>query len=272
MLVSFVSEILIPDGVKTIYSYTENQSVEEVKQAIKNEILSRTDEVSLVKFCGYGEPLLRPVKIIEIMKFVREILSKTRIQTNTSGWLYYSFDAVSLSDYKNAGITTFSISINDPNKELYNKTTRPGVYDIEENAFKNTLKFIKECEAHQFETKCTLINNKLLKNNDITETENIVKNLGANFIARKYIGAFKKIRTDKGSKSIKTKVLDIDRLKLLDILRNEHFQFNFAEFVKIHLYDIPQDLNKREQILNLLVKNPPELRKYYKLFLIIKSL
>lgn len=258
-------------GNDNLYLYRD-PTVEEVKQAIFKEISSRTDEVSLVKFCGYGEPLLRSTEIIEITKFIREILPKTKIQINTSGWPFYLYGNINLNDYKNAGITSFSISINAPNKELYNKITRPGVYDIEEKAFENTLKFIKECVTYQFKTKCTLVNIELLKNNDIIETEKIVKNLGANFIARNFIGDFNKIRTDKRSRSIKTKVLDIDRLKLLNILKNDQFKLKFAEFVKIHLYDIPHNLNKRDNILNLLERNPPELRKYYELFLIIKSL
>ena len=245
-------------------------TVEDIKNAILDELARRTDTVELIKFCGYGEPLVRPNIVIEVATFIKSLIPNVKIQINTAGWPYYRNNKVNLEKYREAGITSFSISVNAPNKELYEKITRPGVYDRDELAFENTLKFIKECINHQFETKCTLVKFGI-KTDDIHATEKIVNELGAVFIVREYIGDIQKDRTDKKITEIEAKVLDVDRDTLLQKFRNKRINLKFADITKLLVYDIPLDEHKRNAILQLIKNNPPELRKYFGMLAIIKT-
>jgi predicted adenylyl cyclase CyaB len=246
-------------------------SVAEIKDAVTKELSKRTDKIVLVKFCGYGEPLLRSEVIIEIVLFIKAIIPNTKIQINTSGWPYYRYPGISLAEYKAAGISSFSISINAPNKELYEKITRPGVYDVDTSAYGDTLKFIKECIEHKFETKCTLVKFDALTNDNIIDTEKKVNDLGSVFIVRNYIGDIDKIRTDKKNVEIEAKVLNVDRELLLKKIRDKNIKLNYAGITKLYVYDIPSDVEKRINILQLINTNKPELRKYYGMLLIIKK-
>jgi TatD family-associated radical SAM protein len=246
---------------------SEEPPVEEIKDAIVKEISNRgANNITLVKFCGYGEPLLRAEVIIEIATFIKTFIPDVKIQINTSGWPYYRYHGVSLADYKAAGISSFSISINAPNKELYDRITRPGVYDVDTEAFVDTLKFIEKCTEYQFETKCTLVNLGTLTNDDINNTEKIVTNLGAVFIVRNYVG---NVRTKKNVE-IEAKVLNVDRELLLQKFKDKNIKLNFVGITKLSVYDIPLDESKRENILQIINTNAPELRKYYEMLLIIK--
>jgi len=245
-------------------------TVSDIKNAILEELEHRTDTVELIKFCGYGEPLVRSNVIIEVAEFIKSLVPDVKIQINTAGWPYYRNNKVNLEKYREVGITSFSISVNAPNKELYDKITRPGVYDRDELAFEDTLKFIKECINHQFETKCTLVKFGI-KEEDIIATEKNINDLGAVFIVREYIGDIQKDRTDKKVTEIEAKVLDVDRDMLLQKFRNKHINLKFADITKLLVYDIPSEEYKREAILQLIKNNPPELRKYFGILAIIKD-
>lgn len=249
---------------------SEEPTIADIKEAVARELERRTDTVELIKFCGYGEPLVRPDVVVEVAMFIKILMPNVKIQINTAGWPYYRNPIVSLEEYKLAGITSFSVSINAPNKERYNIITRPGVYDVDNAAFDDTLRFIKECLHHGFETKCTLVNN-ILKDFEISDTEKIVNELGAVFIVRNYIGDIDKDRTDKKTTEIEAKVLGVNRDELLQKFKSKRIGLKYAGITNLLVYDVPSDSKKWEAVLSLIKDNPPELRQYHGMLSVIKQ-
>lgn len=115
-------------------------SVEEVKEAFKDYNLEDYDEIV---FCGYGEPLVRINEVIEISKYIKSISDiKVRVNTNGLSDLIHEKDtAIMLKDV----IDSVSISLNGPDKEVYNKVTRP---KFGEKSFDYMIKFAKDCKKY----------------------------------------------------------------------------------------------------------------------------
>ena len=249
----------------------KDPSVDEIKLAIKNEINSRIDKIKLIKFCGYGEPLVRPNVIIEVSKYIKSILPDCLIQINTSGWPYYDYANGYLKKFHNAGVSIISVSINAPDENSYNRITRPGVYSLRKNAYQLTLDFIKESVKHGFKTRATLVKINNLNQKDITRTENLIESYGATFLLRKFIGDFNAIRTDNKKEEIETKILNINRNDIINKLKKLGFKHCFGGISIIINYDIPLDKKKRAEIVKLINLNSPELRKYFELLKIISK-
>ena len=227
------------------------------------------DNLYLIKFCGYGEPLLRPDAIVEVSKFISRFRKDINIQINTSGWPYYKFAKDYLKKFKDSGITTFSISLNAPDKISYDKIVRPGVFEKENNAFENTLKFTKECVAMGFQTKVTIVKLANMDQQKINDIERFVNSLGARFIARAFVGDFEKVRTDKKQVEIETKVLDIERDKLLGRFEKLGFKLKFRGISKVTNYTLPDSELELIKIKNLIDSNPVELREYFELLKVL---
>ncbi|MGL5313071.1 MAG: TIGR04100 family radical SAM protein [Peptostreptococcaceae bacterium] len=115
-------------------------TIEEVKDAFKNYDLNDFEEIV---FCGYGEPLVRISEVVEISKYIKS-LSDIKIRVNTNGLsdlIHEKETAIMLKDV----IDSVSISLNAPDKEVYNKVTKP---KFGEKSFDYMLKFAKDCKNY----------------------------------------------------------------------------------------------------------------------------
>ena len=124
-------------------------TIEEVKEALKNYNLDNYNEVV---FCGYGEPLVRINEVIEISKYIKSISNiKIRVNTNGLSDLIHDKDtAIMLKDT----IDSISISLNAPDKEVYNKVTRP---KFGEKSFDSMIKFARDCKTYINEVALSVV-------------------------------------------------------------------------------------------------------------------
>lgn len=247
-------------------------SVGDIKSAILSELMNWSHPPKLVKFCGYGEPVLCLEKVIELSNFLRKLIPLTEIQLNTSGWPLFNYlnGVASLKELKDSGVNTLSISLNAPDEHTYNKLVRPGCFDFEASAFKNTLLTIKTAKDLGFKVKSSIVMLPILRNK-IKECRELVENLGSFFIAREYVG--KKIPgLDKeGSEFIEreAKVLNINRDQTIKKLEEIGAYHKLGGLTRLYHYDIPKDKNVRNKIKKLIKANNPENRAYFSVLAII---
>lgn len=138
-------------------------TVEEVKNEFKKFDLNKYDEIV---FCGYGEPLVRIDEVIEVAKYIRSI-SNIKIRVNTNGLsdlIHNKKTAVLLKD----NIDAVSISLNAPNKTVYNKVTRP---KFGEKSFEALLNFATDCKKYIDEVNFSVVDE--ISDEDIEESQKL---------------------------------------------------------------------------------------------------
>ena len=101
--------------------WLENEpTVDEIKTA-----LDKVDWkiVSEVVFCGFGEPTMRLVELLEILRYVKKIHPQTPTRLNTNGLGELEYGKNFSADFENI-LDTVSISLNAATAEKYFKITR----------------------------------------------------------------------------------------------------------------------------------------------------
>ncbi len=95
-------------------------SVEEIKSALD---AAPWQVVSEVVFCGFGEPTIRLVELLELLRYVKKIQPEipTRLNTNGLGELEHGREIA--ADFENI-LDVASISLNAATAEKYFKLTR----------------------------------------------------------------------------------------------------------------------------------------------------
>lgn len=135
----------------------------------------RYDEIV---FCGYGEPTLRLDCIIEVAKALKAKGAKIRLTTNGHGNLINKMPIV---DSLVGLIDRVSVSLNAPDKEVYNKVCRP-VFGPD--TFDEVKKFIIECRQKLPEVEVTCVD---YKDVNVKECERVAtEELKAKFRLRRY--------------------------------------------------------------------------------------
>nr|SPS05230.1 putative 2-phosphosulfolactate phosphatase [Candidatus Nitrotoga fabula] len=239
---------------------------EEIIDAIASALDERGGFVELIKFCGYGEPMMRPQSIIRISKYIKNLDPAIRIQVNTSGWPYYRSYCTEyeLEDFKEAGVDVFSVSMNASTKELYDKLTRPGVYDLDESAYDDTLRFIKATVKAGFQVKTSVVRVPKITDEEEKACEQKMEALGATFVSRPFIG--RSCDERKVGVEVETKLFGVDRDKVIKLLKiKEGSKQVLTGVTTIINYDLPKDAESRAKILAFLETNPPELRRFHAL-------
>ena len=135
-------------GVSNLY-LSRDPGVEEIIQAYDEEsekILALGVDLKKIKICGYGEPILRFEDLKPIARHIRERDSNDNleIQVTTTGWPYFRFispDAGRISELKGIGVSHIYLSVNALDKKNYGKLVRPGINEIDNDAFSDTLRF-----------------------------------------------------------------------------------------------------------------------------------
>jgi len=110
---------------------SRDPSVEEIIKEIGNP--KKYEEVV---FCGYGEPTLRFSALKEIAKWVKEKGGRVRVDTN--GLMFTFLPREKLKELKGL-VDVWSVSLNAPDKETYDRVCRPA----QVNAFEMVIDLIK---------------------------------------------------------------------------------------------------------------------------------
>jgi len=150
---------------------SRDPSVEEIIKEIGNP--KKYEEVV---FCGYGEPTLRFSALKEIAKWVKERGGRVRVDTN--GLMFTFLPREKLKELKGL-VDVWSVSLNAPDKETYDRVCRPA----QVNAFEMVIDFIKEALKEGFEVVATAVDYDGV---DMEKTEELAKSLGAKFRGRVY--------------------------------------------------------------------------------------
>lgn len=147
------------------------------------QLKKHEDKISKgITFCGYGEPTIKFDVLKEVASFIKNNYSNTYIKVNTNGHGNIINKKDILPELKRL-VDEFSISLNAQNKELYNVLSQPKVKD----AYNEMLKFAKESVALGFKTTMSVVSGFENCDVNISECENIAKNIGADFRNREFI-------------------------------------------------------------------------------------
>jgi TatD DNase family protein len=129
-----------------------------------------------IVFCGYGEPTLRFSALKEIAKWVKSKGGKVRVDTN--GLLFTFMPKESLKELVGL-VDVWSVSLNAPDKETYDKVCKPAQPD----AFEKVIEFIKTAKSLGFDVIATAVDYPGV---DMKKTEELAKSLGAKWRGRVY--------------------------------------------------------------------------------------
>ena len=147
-------------------------SPEDVLREIKD--LHNYEEVV---FCGYGEPTLR----YDALKYIASELKRRgakKIRVDTNGLMFTFLPKNKLKDLKGI-VNEFSVSLNAPDRETYEKVCMPAQPD----AFDRAIEFIKEALKEGFEVTVTAVD---FPGVDMKRTEKLARELGAKWRYRYY--------------------------------------------------------------------------------------
>jgi cyclic pyranopterin phosphate synthase len=156
---------------------TPEEVIEELRQVINRKNWSE------VVFCGFGEPLERLNLVLEVTRWIKKQAWKTvRVDTNGQGYLLNRGRDI-VGELKDAGVDKVSVSLNAPNKEIYNQICKP----VFEDAYENVLEFIKKAKEAGLETEATAVT---IPEIQITKVKELAETLGVKFSVREYIPFF----------------------------------------------------------------------------------
>ena len=131
-----------------------------------------------VVFCGLGEPTMRLNCVLEVAKWVhRNHAIPLRLETNGQAYLLNPNREV-VTELVDAHIERVNVSLNAPNKELYNLICRP----IFSNAYESVIDFIKKAKE-KMEVEVTAVS---VPQVNIEEVETLAEELGVKFRLREY--------------------------------------------------------------------------------------
>ena len=155
-------------------------SMEEIKADISKRDISAYSEII---FCGFGEPTEALDMLIDSAKFIKS-KTKTPLRLNTNG----------LSDLINKkptarlleGLIDFvSVSLNAPDAQSYNKTTRPKFSQGDDKtAFETMISFATECKKFIPKVMFTVVD--VITKDEIERSKKLCEELGIELRVRKY--------------------------------------------------------------------------------------
>jgi TatD family-associated radical SAM protein len=259
-------------GGQEVNLYLEHEpSEEEIREAIKVELSNWDTPPKLIKFCGYGEPVLRFDIVLNIARFLHQQCPEAIVQLNTSGWPLLKYHGVeAISSLYDAGVNKFSISLNAPDQETYDRIVRPGSYKYEKMAFDLTIECLKAVAALGIPVKATIVAVPLIKDRE-NDSKYLAETCNAEFAPREFIGKELPGLSMDGNEVVEkeSKILNVKRDELIIQLRELGATYRLGGLTRLHHYDIPVSDKKRQHILRLIEKNPPEFRRFFSLLSVI---
>jgi len=162
------------DGV---YGYnlrlSKEPSTEEIVKALEELDLSKYREIV---FTGLGEPTLRFDVVLAVTRWLKSRNIRVRLDTNGHAALINPGKDV-ISELKNAGIDSISVSLNAESEEKYNKLCRP----IHKNAYRAILEFVKEARKAGINTRVTVVS---VSEIDLEKCKKLAEDLDSEFHIR----------------------------------------------------------------------------------------
>ena len=137
------------------------------------------DDFGEVVFCGFGEPTESWDKVREVAAFIKKTYNNKpiRINTNGAGNLINERDITK----EMAGlIDTVSISLNNPDKDEYNKLVRSKFGD---KTFDEMIDFAKKCVANGLNVVMTTVDTTI-SHEEEAQCRIICDKIGASYIIR----------------------------------------------------------------------------------------
>lgn len=152
-----------------------NPTEEQIKEAIDAFDFSG---YNWLVFCGYGEPTCELDTLLDTAAYAKEKYGlKIRLNTNGLGNLQNGYDIVpELSKVLDA----ISVSLNAPDKENYEKVTRPGI----PGAFNAMLDFTKKCSVAIENVQMSIVD--VLPEEDQEKCRRITEKLGVKLKIRHF--------------------------------------------------------------------------------------
>lgn len=141
--------------------------------------LIKQDDVSMIVFCGLGEPTTRLDALLEVAKYLKSRNSHIRLNTNGQGSAYAKSN---IAKRLKGLVDTVSISLNAPSAEEYQKICH-SVYG--QAAYEYLLDFAKDCLDQGIEMVLSVVD--ILGETKIAKCRAIAKSIGANFRIRNYV-------------------------------------------------------------------------------------
>lgn len=166
------------DNSDGVYGYNLRLS----RDPTEDEIIKELESIDLSKykeivFTGFGEPTCKLKTVIKITKWLHERNCHVRLDTNGHAKLMFpEMDVV--TELKNAGLESVSVSLNAESKEKYNALCKPAY----EDAYEAVLEFTKEAVELGIRTQMTVVGS--LPEIDIKACEKIATDIGATFRVR----------------------------------------------------------------------------------------
>jgi len=151
---------------------TRDPSEEDILKEIKNP--ERYEEIV---FCGYGEPTLRYDALKHLSSALKRMGAR-KVRVDTNGLMFTFLPKSKLKELKGL-VDEFSVSLNAPDKETYEKVCMPAQPD----AFERAVEFIKEALKEGFTVTVTAVD---FPGVDMKRMEKFVKELGARWRPRHY--------------------------------------------------------------------------------------
>jgi len=162
------------DGV---YGYdlrlSKEPSTEEIIYALEGLDLSKYREVV---FTGLGEPTLRFDVVLAVTRWLKSQNIRVRLDTNGHAALINPGKDV-VSELKNAGMDSISVSLNAESEEKYNKICRPA----HKNAYRAILDFVKAAKKAGIHTRVTVVDVPTV---DLDKCQKVAEDLDSEFHVR----------------------------------------------------------------------------------------
>jgi cyclic pyranopterin phosphate synthase len=159
---------------------SEEPTTENILTEIKKVINKR--KWKEVVFCGFGEPLERLDTVLDVTRWLKKHYAfVVRVDTNGQAQLINEGRSV-INELKAAGVDKVSVSLNAPNKEIYDQVCKPKF----ENAYTEVLNFIKRARE-KMDTEITAVT---IPETNVSRMQQITADLGVKFRIREYIPCF----------------------------------------------------------------------------------
>jgi len=122
-------------------------------EPLADEVIAEIGDPKLydeIVFCGFGEPLLRPLLVKEVAGWIKAQGGRVRINTNGTSSLYHQRDIVAELD---GLVDVYSVSLNAVSEEEYQRNCKPSLV----GSFKAVLSFIKRARESGAEVVATFV-------------------------------------------------------------------------------------------------------------------
>jgi len=158
---------------------SEEPSVDEIVLSLKEEIEEENYFPEEIIFCGYGEPMYRPLVIIDTIRALKSSYPSINFRLNTNGQGKLINNGKSYLPEFRGLLDEISISLNAHNAYVYQEICKS---DFGEKAFQSILDFAGEATLYIPHVTLSVVEKS--GNIDINKCKDIAGKMGVNFRIR----------------------------------------------------------------------------------------